>query len=103
MSYKGSDLGEDFKKFFRNEKRRLTKYLTLLGCTNVQLDYGFYYFSGFFTSNTGQVYYLSSSDIRHFGYDKLMYRTAKDYKDYNGGSNQWTGTSCWDLKRLRLS
>ena len=102
MSYKGSDLGDDFKKFFRNEKKRLTKYLTELGCTNVQLDYGFYYFSGFFTSGSGQIYYLCSSDIRHFGYSMLMYRTAKDYKDYSGGSNQWTGTSCWDLTRLRL-
>ena len=72
MGYKGSDLGADFKEFFRKEKSRLSKILKEKGCTEIKLDYGFYYFSGFFTSQSGQAYYLSCSDVRHFGYDKLL-------------------------------
>ncbi len=89
MSYKGSDLSAEFKSFFRREKKRITEALKSLGCTAIELDYGFYYFSGFFTSASGQIYYLSCSDVRHFDYKQLMYRTAKSYKDYSGGMNQW--------------
>lgn len=102
MSYKGSDLGADFKEFFRKEKNRITRNLKAMGCTKIELDYGFYYFSGFFTSKTGQVYYLSCSDIRHWGYEKLLYRTAKDYKDYTGGQNMYVGTGKGQLKEMRI-
>ncbi len=90
MAYKGSDLSPEFKKFFRSERKRITDALTKMGCTNVQMDYGFYFFYGFFTSQSGQVYYLSVHiDSRPISYKQIMYRTAKDYKDYSGGSNQY--------------
>jgi len=101
-NYSGSDLGQDFKDFFRKEKSRLTKILKEKGCTNIDMSYGFYYFSGFFTSPSGQVYYFSCSDVRHFGYEKLLIRTAKDYKDYTGGSNQYSGIKKEDLMNFRL-
>lgn len=100
-NYSGSDLGQDFKDFFRKEKKRISKVLTEMGCTNIDMHYGFYYFSGFFTSKSGQVYYFSSSDVRHFGYDKLLYRTARDYKDFTGGSNCYVSTN--KLSDMRLS
>jgi hypothetical protein len=93
MAYKGSDLGEDFKSFYRKEKSRITKYLKSIGCTNIQFDYGFYFFSGFFTTNTGQMYYLSCSDVRDFPNDKYLYRTVKHYKDYTGGCNNYVTPS----------
>ncbi len=102
MAYRGSDLGEDFKAFFRKEKKRLSAILKDKGCTNIELDYGFYYFSGFFTAPSGQVYYLSCSDVRHFGYDKLLIRTAKHYKDFTGGSNQYCGVDKDSLTNFRL-
>jgi hypothetical protein len=102
MSYKGSDLGADFKEFFRKEKSRLSKILKEKGCTEIKLDYGFYYFSGFFTSQSGQVYYLSCSDVRHFGYDNLLIRTAKDYKDFSGGSNNYVGIDKQSIMNFRL-
>jgi hypothetical protein len=101
MSYKGSDLSPEFKSFFRREKKRITEALKSLGCTAIELDYGFYYFSGFFTSASGQIYYLSCSDVSHFGYKQLLYRTAKSYKDYSGGSNQYIDKD--KLKEIRLS
>lgn len=102
MAYHGSDLGEDFKKFFRLEKRRITKYLTLAGCTSIKMDYGFHYFMGWFNAPNGQLYYFSCSDVRHFGYSKLLYRTAKDYHDFSGGINQYVGVSARELKNINL-
>jgi len=101
-NYSGKDLGQDFKDFFRKEKARLTKILKSKGCNNIEMNYGFYYFSGFFTSSTGQVYYFSCSDVRHFGYDKLLIRTAKDYNDFSGGSNQYSGIRHDELMNFKL-
>ena len=102
MAYKGSDLSADFKAFFRKEKKRLSAILTELGCTKIEMDYGFYYFSGFFTSPSGQVYYLSCSDVRHFEYDKLLIRTARGYKDSSGGSNEYVGVDKESITNFRL-
>ena len=101
-NYSGSDLGQDFKEFFRKEKRRLTEHFKAKGCTKIEMSYGFYYFSGFFTAPSGQVYYFSCSDVRHWGYDKLLIRTAKNYTDYTGGSNQYVGISKEDLMNFNL-
>lgn len=102
MPYKGSDLSSEFKSFFRKEKNRLKKILEARGCTKIELDYGFYYFSGFFTAPSGQIYYLSCSDVRHFGYNKLLIRTAKHYKDWTGGMNQFCGVDEGSLNNFRL-
>lgn len=90
-NYSGSDLSPEFKSWARKEFRRITKVLTARGCTNVQLSYGFYFWSGFFTSPTGQVYYLSCDDVRHYSNEYLLIRTAKDYRDFRGGSNMYVG------------
>ena len=102
-NYSGSDLSQEFKDFFRREKSRLTKIFKEKGCTNIEMNYGFNYFSGFFTAPSGQPYYFSCSDIRHFGYDRLLIRTAKDYKDFTGGSNQYCGIKKSELLNFRLS
>jgi hypothetical protein len=99
-NYSGSDLGQDFKNFFRKEKSRITRILKEMGCSNIEMGYGFYYFSGFFTSKSGQIYYFSCSDVRHFGYEELLYRTAKDYKDYGGGSNCYVKVN--KLKEMQI-
>jgi hypothetical protein len=100
-NYSGSDLCQSFKDFFRKEKKRLSLILIEKGCTDIQLNYGFYYFSGFFKSKTGQCYYISCSDTRG-GYNQLLIRTAKDYSDYTGGSNQYCGIDKKDIINFRL-
>ena len=84
--YTGSDLGSDFRQFFTKEKKRITKVLTDLGCTDVQMSRQFYYFYGFFTAPNGQIYYFNSTDTRS-GYKEMYVRTAKSYSDFNGGRN----------------
>ena len=78
----------EFKKFATIFKREFKKELTKVGVTDINFSVGHFYISGFFTSANGQIYYFSLSDVRG-RVEKLMYRTAKDYKDYTGGANQW--------------
>lgn len=85
----------EFKAFYQTFKREFTKELMSIGATNVQMNRGHFYVSGFFTSATGQIYYFSLPDVRgmnlmmddHWG--KLLYRTAESYKDFTGGMNQY--------------
>jgi hypothetical protein len=98
--YTGSDLGQDFRSFFTREKNRITKALTALGCKDVIMYRNFYYFSGFFTAPSGQLYYFSISDVRHFSYKQMLYRTAQHYKDFTGGTNQYVDKD--KLSELRL-
>jgi hypothetical protein len=87
--YTGSDLGQDFRTFFSQEQKRIKKTLTAMGCTDIQMSRQFYYYYGFFTAPSGQMYYFSISDVRHFNDGRMLYRTAKSYQDYTGGGNQY--------------
>lgn len=61
--------------------------------TDIKLNRGYFYCSGFF--NVGeQVYYISSGDVRvtninSKGIGGIMYRKAKNRKDYIGDINTW--------------
>jgi len=88
----------EFLTFVRTFRSEFTKELLSIGATNIQIGKGHFYISGFFTVN-GQVWYFSVSDVRGMNYhldcghenlsSQLMYRTAKHYKDYSGGINQY--------------
>lgn len=77
----------EFKAFFELFKREFTKELLSVGATNIEIKKGHFYISGFYTIGT-QVWYFSLSDVRD-GNRPLMYRKAKDYKDFTGESNRW--------------
>lgn len=79
-----------YKSFHRRFKNRFKKYLESLGCTEVEVGKPNHFdISGFFTAPSGQIWYFSLSDLRWFK-DKLLIRTAKHYKDWTGGHNQYT-------------
>jgi len=101
-NYSGSDLSQEFKDFFQKEKSRISKILKAKKCTQIKMSYGFYYFSGFFTAPSGQVYYFSSSDVRYYIHSRLLIRTAKDYKDYIGGINQYCNIDYKSLMDFKL-
>lgn len=88
-NYTGKDLGQAFRTFYTKEKKRITTALTAIGCKDVTMSRQFYFISGFFTAPSGQLYYFSISDVRYFPYKQILYRTAKNYSDYTGGSNQY--------------
>ena len=75
--------------------------------TEIKLNKNYFYCSGWF--NIGeQVYYISSMDVRTsninaLGVTGIMYRTAKNRKDYIGGSNQWDFNNKLQEKGYMLS
>jgi hypothetical protein len=90
-----SGLTPEFAQFFRTFKSEFTKELKSQGATDIVFSRGHFYVSGFCTIN-GQVWYFSLSDVRGMNYclnqscmGKLLYRTAKHYKDYTGGQNRY--------------
>lgn len=102
----------EFLNFVRTFKREFTKELKSVGATDIKIGKGHFYVSGFFTVN-GQPYYFSLSDVRGMDYalenhpntcgSQLMYRTAQDYKDYTGGSNQWISIKSGMAKEMNIN
>lgn len=64
----------------------LSRALKLYGATNIEIHKGYNYRSGFFEKG-GQLYYFATKDFRCGNIDNLLIRTAKDRKDYIGGTN----------------
>jgi hypothetical protein len=108
-----SGLTPEFKKFYSVFKSEFSKELKKVGATNIVFNRGHFYVSGFCTINS-QPWYFSLSDVRGMNHvlnqscmGKLLYRTAKDYKDYTGGQNRYarieTGMSFemfWSFKTI---
>jgi len=74
----------DFHRTFKREVKNLLKpYINRFEVFKPNhFDAG-----GFFELKNGKIFYFSLSDLR---WDKtFLIRTAKDFKDYTGGSNQY--------------
>lgn len=84
----GSITSTDFTLFTREFKSMIISELNKVGGIDYKQMNGHYYISGFFTLNN-QPYYISISDVRYFTIDNILIRTAKDYKDYTGGINNY--------------
>ena len=81
---------EEFHEFFDLFKRSFNKELKSIGATEIEYSKGHFYLSGFFTVEN-QAYYFSLCDVRNSfdNPEKLLVRTATDYKDYTGGHNNY--------------
>jgi hypothetical protein len=85
----------EFIGFCRVFKGEFTKVLKSLGCTDIVFSRGHFEVSGFFRNEQGLAYYFSIGDVRWMmampGTSRfnILYRTAKDYKDYTGGRNRF--------------
>ena len=75
-------------KAYSKQKSLVKKALNQSGYESIKISNGFYYFSGFATKD-GNIIYFSISDVRHSNDDKLLIRTAKDYRDFTGGYNAY--------------
>jgi len=85
-----SGLTSEFDKFYKTFKSEFRKELKSQGATDIKFNRGHFFISGFCTIDN-QVFYFSLPDVRgsNFRMPKLMYRTAKDYKDFTGGQNRF--------------
>lgn len=81
-----SVLTPEFASFARTFKREFKKFIESIGGEKVEIGREHFYLSGFFTYQ-GQIWYINVGDVR---WSKDGYiRTAKHYKDWRGGANQW--------------
>lgn len=76
----------EWKSFYSKFRNRFKKELQKIGVTNIEINQGHYFVYGFFTTQNNNIYYFSVGDVR-WSDGKLLYRTAKSYKDYTGGGN----------------
>jgi hypothetical protein len=88
-TYKGISQLKDIKSL-RGQCKYIEQLLLGRGCKDIKIEINYFYASGFFTSPSGQVYYLSTPDVRFNNFDKdILIRTAHNYKDYRGGFNRY--------------
>lgn len=89
----GPCTSDDFKNFIRLYRNKLNRMCKDNNWQLVNFSTGHYYASWFVKNSEGKHIYMSFSDVRYFNkswYNSILYRTAKDEKDYTGGSNWYT-------------
>ena len=91
----------DSIKAYSKTKSLVKKSLKEAGFNHIKVSNGFYYFSGFAVKND-KVIYFSISDVRSFPDNKILLRTAKDFNDFTGGSNNYANHDKEDIKRISL-
>ena len=99
----GGTTGEDFNTFARLFKKHIQKNLPE-GFKLVAFSKGHYYVSGF-VERGGKFVYFSVSDVRYFPggwHNNILIRTAKNEKDYTGGSNGYTTLEFFAVKVFNL-
>jgi len=87
----------EFKAFASDFKKEIKRQATIYGLALSSFNIGHFYVSGFLQVRDNFVYF-SCSDVRYFPNDwknNLLYRTARDIKDFTGGSNH-----CCSLDQL---
>jgi|TARA_R110002051_G_scaffold305915_1_gene376226 hypothetical protein len=87
---------------YSKQKAIIKKALRNAEFENIEISNGYYYFSGFATKNNKRIYF-SISDVRHFSDNEVLIRTARDYKDYTGGSNCYADLNVEDIQKLANS
>ena len=81
-----SGLTPQLKNFSMTFKREFKALLKELGAVEININKGHFHLSGFFKLKDERIYYFSLSDVRSFK-GSMLIRTATDFKDYTGGSN----------------
>ena len=84
----GSTNSKEFKQFAKDFKNAFKSELQKIGADIATFNTGHFYLSGFFKKGE-KIYYFSWNN----GDNQILYRTAKDLKDYTGGCNQYVKIS----------
>ena len=95
----------EWKEFCKLFKSEFSKELKSIGATDIVFGNGHFYISGFFTADSGQIYYFSLSDVRGMEFQNsidFLYRTAEHYRDWTGGGNQWIKLEQGMAKRMNI-
>lgn len=88
--FENSSITTEQCKQFYNDLKKVLK--NILGSEyTIKISLGHFYISGFIEKNNKFVYF-SIEDLRENGeeFNSILYRTAKSFDDYTGGSNRYT-------------
>ena len=89
---------------YSKQKSLVKKALRQAGFTNIKMNNGYYYFSGFAERNSKLIYF-SIFDVRHIynsSDTQLLIRTAEHHKDFTGGSNHYATLDVRNIMILAL-
>lgn len=98
----GGQTSKSFKSFGTKFKNDLQKELNEIGANITAFNKGHYYLSGFFRTKDNDCYYFSISDVRYFDFGTMMYREAKDEKDFTGDTNQYATIETGMITKMRI-
>lgn len=79
---------EQFRVFSKTFSKEFKEMMGKYNVQNIKISKGHFYLSGFFQTADGRIYYFSLGDVR-MKPKEIMIRTAKDFDDYTGGTNQF--------------
>ena len=82
-----SALTKQCSEFYRVFKKEFTALLKPF-ISEIKFSKGHFEISGFLKTLKGEIYYFSLGDLR-ISKNYMLYRTAKSFEDYTGGSNQY--------------
>ncbi|MCK9467650.1 MAG: hypothetical protein M0P94_04970 [Candidatus Absconditabacterales bacterium] len=90
-----------FNSMYRKATNEIKKLLSDVA-EEFKFNKGHFYFSGFFKRKSdGQAFYLSITDAR-FCIDKILIRTAKHYKDFTGGGNNYVSIPNFEVEAKNI-
>ena len=87
-----STVGSDFKEFTK-DFRNFLKEISKENKREIILNKWHYFLSWFLKDNNDNTIYFSISDVRYTqnaGLNNILYRTAKDSKDFSWGWNNYS-------------
>jgi len=93
FTFTDQDVENHYNKYFERTKKKITKILEKQGCTNIEFEKGSYFFCCYFTSESGQIWYLSN----HEQNNEFMYRKSKGKFEIFNGQNFYK-----PMEQLRL-
>ena len=92
-----------FKSFATKFRNDWKKELAKIDAELTSWTPGHYDVSGFFRTQDGQCWYFSLLDIRYFRFGEMLYRKAKNERDYTGKANQYIKIESGMIHKMKLS
>lgn len=99
----GGHKSASFKSFATKFRNDWKKELAKIDAELTTWTTGHYRVSGFFSTQDGQCWYFSISDVRYFRFGEMLYRRAKNERDYNGEVNQYVKIESGMIHKMKLS
>lgn len=93
-----SERTPEFAAFARTFKREFKKQVEMYHAVEAwSWNVGHFEVSGFFKLYGGKCFYFNTGDVRGSACPGFLIRSARDFKDYTGGANNWARVEAFDF------